>query len=225
MRRSGFTLMELLVVIAIIGILAAILLPALARSREAARRASCLVNLSQIGIALHAYADENDRQLPWSGGNNDAECLYSLVRIDLPAIWLFVCPSDSGNDLRDRSQEEEARPVNGLLNHPESLRQSYEYFGAYTYSPIMMPQPWEPMRKVSIMWDIGAKEWAELNHVPGGSNVLWLDGSVEFMHAEQFASPFLPFRPVGIDYQEPAAIPRYDEFGELIASLPANGAQ
>jgi prepilin-type N-terminal cleavage/methylation domain-containing protein/prepilin-type processing-associated H-X9-DG protein len=69
-RRPGFTLIELLVVIAIIAVLIALLLPAVQAAREAARRAQCVNNLKQIGLALHNY-EQTVGILPWGLGPNN----------------------------------------------------------------------------------------------------------------------------------------------------------
>lgn len=60
----GFTLMELLVVVVILGVVSALLMPALGRAKESARATVCLGNLRQLGLALQMYADANDRRLP-----------------------------------------------------------------------------------------------------------------------------------------------------------------
>jgi prepilin-type N-terminal cleavage/methylation domain-containing protein len=68
MKKKGFTLIELLVVIAIIAILASIVMPALSRAREAARRAICISNLHNIGLMVAMYANDQDQALPWYMG-------------------------------------------------------------------------------------------------------------------------------------------------------------
>ena len=106
MNKRGFTLIELLVVIAIIAILAAILLPALARAREAARRSTCQNNLKQMGIVYKLYAGESNgekypqMQLFDCEGNVtpfnaifDATQVYPEYLTDLNVL---ICPSAPG---------------------------------------------------------------------------------------------------------------------------------
>jgi|YelNatPaOPRAMG01_1025707.scaffolds.fasta_scaffold11585_2 prepilin-type N-terminal cleavage/methylation domain-containing protein len=105
--QRGFTLIELLVVIAIIALLAALLLPALARAKAKARTAECLSQLKQVGVALRMWANDHDAQFPWTVEMDDGGSKGSPEWVDhfracsneLVTPKLLVCPTDTGKTI------------------------------------------------------------------------------------------------------------------------------
>lgn len=207
----AFTLIELLVVIAIISILAAILFPVFARTRESARMSVCVSNLKQLGLAAHMYAQDYDELLPCDYyACNSSTTHQRLVTQILPYIKnmdILYCPSSFKirtwmPDFVPTQENKTAANVGYYLfsydQSPATVQPPRPSYSTWVCWGFLMSNAGPEPRVLTEMWDpscwLWSDGWCKLTRTnfgvnlhqshAGSINICYLDGHVKFQGGE-----------------------------------------